>query len=93
METVSKRELNQNTAAVLARVTEGGDLAVTERGETRWRLSRFDGAPEGALARLAREGRYTPPSPEPTPWPERAGGRSYTDAEVDALLDDMRGDH
>ena len=92
MDTVTKRELNQETASVLARVAAGGDVAVTERGTVRWRLSRFDGTPSGALDRLAEEGRYTPPSSTPAPWPEQAGGRRYTGAEVDALLEDVRGD-
>lgn len=62
METVSKRELNQNTAAVLGRVTDSVDVVVTERGVPRWRVSVYRG-PDDTLARLEREGHYTPPSP------------------------------
>ncbi len=92
METVSKRELNQNTAAVLGRVTDSVDVVVTERGVPRWRVSVFRG-PDDKLARLEREGHYTPPSPSPAPWPADPGGREISDAEVTALLDEMRGEH
>lgn len=92
MQTVTKRELNQNTAAVLDRVTETEDLVVTERGRPRWRVSAVLD-PDSALQRLEREGRYTPPASDPAPWPREPGGPSYTDAQVDALLDEMRGDH
>ena len=92
MQMVTKRELNQNTAAVLDRVTETEDLVVTERGKPRWRVrSVQDG--ESALERLEREGRYTPPASIPAPWPSKPGGPSYTDTQVDVLLDEMRGDH
>ncbi|MGV9857744.1 type II toxin-antitoxin system Phd/YefM family antitoxin [Gordonia sp. NPDC003425] len=89
---ITKRELNQQTAAVLDQVTDTEDVVVTERGRPRWRLSAVvDG--EAMLARLEREGRYTPTAADPAPWPERPGGPTYTAAEVDALLDEMRGDH
>lgn len=92
MGTISKRELNQNTAGVLENVTDSSDVVVTERGVPRWRILRYR-ADDFALSRLEREGRYTPPSADPAPWPEDDGGRSYTDADVDALLDDIKGDH
>jgi len=91
MPRISKRELNQRTAAVLAQVTETDDVVVTERGKARWRVSLVTG--DTALARLEREGRYTPPAAEPAPWPRHPGGPAYTEAEADALIDDMRGDH
>ncbi|WP_159620327.1 type II toxin-antitoxin system Phd/YefM family antitoxin [Ruania rhizosphaerae] len=92
MQTVTKRELNQHTASVLAQVTESSDLVVTERGKPRWRVSAvLEG--DSALARLEREGRYTPPSLAPAPWPRRAGGPAYTETQASALLDEMRGDH
>ena len=92
MSTVSKRELNQQTAAVLAQVNATDDVIVTERGEPRWRVSlvRDDDTP---LARLAREGRYSPPSNEPVAWPDRPGGPRYTEHEAAALLAELRGDH
>jgi prevent-host-death family protein len=38
---VSKRDLNQHTASVLDRVTDGDDVVVTEGGKPRWRISSF----------------------------------------------------
>lgn len=92
MQTFTKRELNQRTAAVLSQVTDAADVVVTERGEPRWRVSAVRDS-DTALARLEREGRYTPPASEPAPWPPHPGGPAYTGAEADALLDEMRGDH
>jgi prevent-host-death family protein len=91
MRTVTKRELNQNTAAVLEQAAEG-DVVVTERGEPRWTVSGYRAA-GSALERMERDGLYTAPSGDPQPWPDAVGGPSYTGAEVDALLDEMRGDH
>lgn len=92
MKTVTKRELNQNTASVLDHVTEDEDVVVTQYGKPRWRVSavREQGT---VLDRLERDGRYTPPVSEPVPWPERPEGPGYTDLQIDALLDDVRGDH
>ncbi|MHB1235008.1 MAG: type II toxin-antitoxin system Phd/YefM family antitoxin [Microbacteriaceae bacterium] len=92
MQTTTKRELNQNTAAVLDRVTDADDVVVTERGKPRWRVSTVRNQ-EAPLARLEREGRYTPPASTPAPWPSHPGGPPYTGDHVDALLDEMRGDH
>lgn len=92
MPTITKRELNQRTAAVLGRVTDTDDLVVTERGKPRWRVSRVRDR-DTTLERLEREGRYTPPVSEPAPWPSHPGGPEYTGPEADAMLDEMRGDH
>lgn len=92
MQTVTKRELNQHTAAVLDRVTDADDVVVTERGKPRWRVSAIQHQ-DTALARLERERRYAPPASTPAPWPSHPGGRAYTDAQVDAVLDETRGDH
>ena len=92
MRTVTKRELNQNTAAVLDSVTPADDLVVTERGTPRWRVSTVR-EQDTALARLEREGRYSPPVATPAPWPQRPGGPSYTGEQLDDMLDEMRGDH
>lgn len=92
MRTISKRELNQGTAAVLDQVTDTDDVVVTERGIPRWRVSAVRGR-DTALARLEHEGRYTPPMSDPAPWPSRPGGPAYTQADADVLLDEMRGDH
>ncbi|THJ66073.1 type II toxin-antitoxin system prevent-host-death family antitoxin [Arthrobacter echini] len=91
MRTVTKRELNQNTAAVLGQVADSEDVVVTERGKPRWRVSTIRDQDSG-LVRLEREGRYVPPATTPTPWPNRPGGPAYIDSQVDALLDEMRGD-
>lgn len=88
---VTKRDLNQHTASVLEHVTDEGDVVVTERGEPRWRVSVFGGQ-EAPLARMERDGRYTPPASAPAPWPNDPGGPRYTDADAEALLDEMRGD-
>lgn len=92
MPTVSKRDLNQQTAAVLDKVTDSEDVVITERGKPRWRISTVR-EPDTALARLERDGRYTPPAAEPAPWPTVPGGPTYTADEVDALIDATRGDH
>lgn len=91
MKSVSKRELNQNTAAVLEQVVGSQEVVVTERGTPRWQISavRDD---DTLLSRLEREGRYTPAVIDPAPWstdPDQA----YTSEELDELLDQMRGDH
>ena len=91
MHTVSKRELNQNTAAVLDKVTDTDDLVVTERGKPRWRVS-IVREPDSALARMEREGQYTPPASSPASWPNQGGEPSYSGVQIDALLDESRGD-
>ncbi|WP_431835563.1 type II toxin-antitoxin system Phd/YefM family antitoxin [Cellulomonas sp. Y8] len=92
METVTKRELNQHTAAVLARADDGVEIVVTERGRPRWRVSGYS-APSGGLDRLQREGRYTPPSTDAPPWPADGAGAPLTSSRLDDLLDESRGDH
>lgn len=92
MGTVTKRDLNQHTASVLDRVTDGADVVVTERGKPRWRVSLFRDE-DATLARMERDGRFTPPAAVPTPWPDQPGGPAYTDAQVDALLDELHGEH
>lgn len=89
---VSKNELRQNTAAVLARVSESEDVIVTERGAPRWRIGRVPSRPVDALARLAADGGYSPPSATPTAWAIDPPGHAYTSDEVDELLADTRGD-
>lgn len=92
MRTVTKRDLNQHTASVLDRVTDASDVVVTERGEPRWRVTAFR-TQDAPLVRMERDGRYAPPVSAPAPWPSRPGGPRYTDAEVETLLDEMRGGH
>lgn len=45
------------------------------------------------LARMEREGRYTPPAQSPASWPRRPEKSRYTNTQVEALLNEMRGDH
>lgn len=92
MDRVTKRDLNQHTASVLDRVTNTGDVVVTERGEPRWRVTPFHGH-DVPLARMERDGRYTPPASSPAPWPSHPGGPRYTDTKVEALLDEIHGEH
>ncbi|MFT3799557.1 type II toxin-antitoxin system Phd/YefM family antitoxin [Microbacterium sp.] len=92
MSAVTKRDLNQRTSDVLAQAAEIGEVIVTERGEPRWRVSAYRGQ-DGALARAERQGRYTAPSSTPVPWPEVVGGPRYESAGVDALLEEVKGDH
>lgn len=87
MKTISKRELNQQTAHVLDSVTAGQPVIVTERGVARWRIEALESAAE-PIARLRAEGRITPAKREPTPWvPIDA---RYTPAQVDALFAESR---
>lgn len=93
MKTISKRELNQQTARVLACVREDEPVWVTERGVPRWRIEAADTTAD-PMARLRAQGRIIPPRKTPTPWPadweQQRGDR--TPADVDALLESMRGD-
>ena len=58
--TVTKRQLNQDTATVLASVAVDHPVVVTERGRQEWRISRYDEAPLTGLARLEALGQITP---------------------------------
>lgn len=89
MNTISKRELNQQTAQVLDAVTEGRPVVVTERGVARWRIEAVQVSVD-AVARLRAEGRITPAKRKPTPWPAAKG--RYTPAQVDALFKESRGE-
>lgn len=71
VETVTKRVLNQRTAAVLDRVTAVGEVVVTEHGKPRWRIGTFDELAT-PLVTFEREGRYTPLAS--APWPAHPGG-------------------
>lgn len=92
MTTVTKRELNQNTAAVLQAVDGANDVIVTERGRSRWRITVATES-GSQLDRWEREGIYTPPPAVPAPWPDHPGGPAYTSAEAQRLIDEMKGEH
>ena len=81
------RELNQNTAGVIARVKSGEPIDITERGTV---VARLIPARDHPLAELARSGKLRPatisgPAPRPS-------GPLHTDHEAGALLRGMRDD-
>lgn len=90
MKTVTKRELNQQTARVLADVTVGASVVVTDRGIPKWRIEAIEGHPD-PIERLRNEGRIQPAKQQPRAWTS-GGSRRYTPEEIDSLLDEMRGD-
>jgi antitoxin (DNA-binding transcriptional repressor) of toxin-antitoxin stability system len=90
MARVSKRELNHQTAAVLASVVKGEPLTITERGVDRWRIEAVEGEPD-VFERLVAQGRITLSQDDPTAWePQHDDAR--TPADVDALLEEVRGE-
>jgi prevent-host-death family protein len=85
MSEVPVRELNQNTAGVLARVKNGEQIEITERGTV---VARIVPAQDHPLSELIRSGKLTPattfgPAPRPV-------GRVRTEDEAGALLRAMR---
>lgn len=89
MKTISKRELNQQTAHVLDAVSAGQPVLVTERGVPRWRIEALETCGD-PVARLRSGGRITPAKAKPAPWP--AAKPRYTISQVDALFAESRGD-
>jgi prevent-host-death family protein len=91
MERIGVRELNQNTSQVLARVSGGETIEITDRGHPVARLVPVgDDAP--ALARLVASGRATAPtSAGPIPLPPVLGDTSIDSAaELAAMRDEER---
>ncbi|KLO26413.1 antitoxin [Mycolicibacter heraklionensis] len=87
MSEVPVRELNQNTAGVLARVKRGEHLDITERGTV---VARLVPAQDSPLAEMIKAGQLHPatlsgPVPRPT-------GPVRTDHEAGELLRQMRDD-
>ncbi len=85
MSEVPVRELNQNTAGVLARVKRGEQIGITERGIV---IARLIPAQESPLSELISSGRLRPatlhgPAPRPS-------GPVRTDHEAGAVLREMR---
>ena len=89
MKTISKRELNQQTAQVLDGIQIGKPVVVTERGIARWRIEAIEASTD-PIARLRAEGRIQPARSRPNPW--SAVKARYTPAQVDALFADSRGE-
>jgi prevent-host-death family protein len=85
MSEVPVRELNQNTAGVLARVKRGEQIDITERGVV---VARLVPSPVNPLAEMISAGRLRPatlsgPAPRPS-------GPVRTDLEAGRVLRDMR---
>lgn len=81
------RDLNQNTAAVLARVKRGEPIDITERGTVVARLIPAQGHP---LAEWFATGKLTPASLSgPAPRPR---GSVRQDPEAGGLLRELRDD-
>lgn len=90
MKTISKRELNQQTAHVLDAVSVGQAVVVTERGVPRWRIEAFENSGD-PIARMRAGGRITPAKAKPAPWP--VAMPRYTPSQVDELFVESRGAH
>ena len=87
MSEVPVRELNQNTAGVLARVKRGEEIEITERGAV---IARLIPAQVHPLAELIASGKLSPvtvtgPIPRPT-------GPIRTDHEAGEVLRELRDD-
>jgi prevent-host-death family protein len=85
MSEVAIRELNQNTAGVLARVKRGEHIEITERGAV---IARLAPAHDNPLADMISSGRLHPatvggPAPRPS-------GPVRTEHEAGQLLRDLR---
>ena len=87
MADVPVRELNQDTARVLARVKAGEHVAVTERGRV---VAHIVPTSPGALGDLVAAGRVLAPTHSGSP--PRPLGSVRTEHEAGALLTELRGD-
>jgi antitoxin (DNA-binding transcriptional repressor) of toxin-antitoxin stability system len=88
----TKRDVNHRTSQVLDQIAEVGTSAVvTERGVPKWRIEPITPKPLSPIERGVREGWIEPHSENPPPWsPQRPSSRTH--AEVDALVQEMKGD-
>jgi prevent-host-death family protein len=87
MERIGIRELNQNTSQVLARVSGGETVEITDRGHPIARLVPV-GSDRSALAKLVAAGRAVPATGVgPVPLPPKLGDEGV---EVATVLADMR---
>lgn len=87
MSEVPVRELNQNTAGVLARVKRGEHIEITERGAV---IARLVPAQQNPLAELIGTGRLHPATLSgPAP---RLTGPVHTDQEAGQVLRELRDD-
>lgn len=89
---IAKRELNQQTAKVLADVDEGETIIVTERGVPRWRIERAHVASD-PLEHWRRLGLLTPSRADPEPWPDdQPAPGGYSIEFVQDRVDETRGE-
>jgi prevent-host-death family protein len=87
MERISIRQLNQNTRQVLARVSRGETVEITDRGHPIARLVPV-GDGRSTLARLVAAGRAVAPTGSgPVPLPPKLGNE---DVDAAATLAAMR---
>ena len=93
METMTKRQVGQTPALLWATAIrcaeEGQELYILEKGRPAYHVE-YVGDGEDPLAEMERQGIYTPPSAAPRPAPVLEP--AYTTAEVEAILDELRGD-
>jgi prevent-host-death family protein len=91
MERIGVRDLNQNTSQVLARVSGGETIEITDRGRLVARLVPVDDD-TSTLARLVAAGRAAAPSSTgPVPLPPKLGDPTIdTAAEIAAMRDEER---
>jgi prevent-host-death family protein len=91
MERIGVRELNQNTSQVLARVSGGETIEITDRGHPVARLVPV-GDEASVLARLVASGRAVAPAGVgPVPLPPRLGDPAVDAAsELAAMRDEER---
>ncbi len=94
MDTVTKRELNQDTASVLARVTDTNDITVTEDGVPRWQITTYQPGISDMVDTSWSAELAPPPSlpPLPVQWPSDGEVPKYTEAQITEILDEIRAD-
>ena len=91
MERIGVRELNQNTSQVLARVSGGETVEITDRGHPIARLVPVSDD-RSNLAKLVAAGRAVPPSATgPVPLPPKLGDQGVdAAADLSAMRDEER---
>ena len=87
MSNVPVRELNQNTAGVLARVKRGEQVDITERGQV---IARLIPAHAHPLAELLESGKLHPATVSVADGTPRPVGPVRTNHEAGELLREMR---
>ena len=88
MERIGVRELNQNTSQVLARVSGGETVEITDRGRSIARLVPV-GDDRSTLARLVAAGRAVAPTGAgPVPLPPKLGDEGVDVASTLAAMRD-----